>query len=514
VIWGTIALFSANVENIKVKPGTRRNIIYWKSSTLSGRGMRSRNMHSKKLIPSGKQILLVDDDQDFRWVMGNVLQAAGYGVTEAKDGDEAFDTLEKHHPDLVLLDYRMPGRDGLQVARELKERIPAVPILMITAYAEIKSAVEAIKMGICDYVTKPIDNDFLFTIQRVLEKQDPVQELDCLQKAFSERTSLQKLMGKSNPIRKLVQLIKKVAPTSFTVLVEGESGSGKELVARAIHGLSKVKEGPFVALDCGAIPESLIESELFGYMKGAFTGAYSNKPGQFEMADGGTLFLDEVGNLPYGSQQKFLRVMQERCIQRLGGKKKLSIQVRIIAATNQSLEKDMKDGTFRTDLYFRLKEFIVRVPPLRDLKEDIVYLAKKFMDEVQSEIGRSCKGFSKETIKYLMSYSWPGNVRELRNMVRQAVLLCDENAAIEPEHLAFSTGFTNGRHEPENLVSSLAQAEKISLKEVVKSYSDVFEKKIIEETVRTSNGNKSEMARRLCIDYKTMLRKLSYHVIS
>jgi DNA-binding NtrC family response regulator len=476
--------------------------------------MRSRDMHSRDLIPSGKQILLVDDDQDFQWVMGNVLQTAGYGVIHAEDGDKAFDTLGKHLPDLVLLDYRMPGRDGLQVARELKKRIPAVPILMITAYAEIKFAVEAIKMGIYDYVTKPIDNNYLLlSIQRALEKQDLVQEVERLRKVLSERTSLQKLMGKSDPVRKLIQLMKKVAPTSFTVLVEGESGSGKELVARAIHDLSKVKDGPFVALDCGAIPESLIESELFGYMKGAFTGAYSNKPGQFEMADGGTLFLDEVGNLPYGSQQKLLRVMQERYIQRLGGKKKLSIQVRIIAATNQSLETDVEGGTFRTDLYFRLKEFAITVPPLRDRKEDIVYLAKKFMDEVQSELGRSCKGFSKETIKYLMSYSWPGNVRELRNMVRQAVLLCDESAAIEPEHLALSTGFINDRHESENPVLFPAQAEKIPLKEAVKSFSDQFEKKIIKETVVASNGNKSEAARRLSIDYKTLLRKLSYHGI-
>jgi len=302
---------------------------------------------------------------------------------------------------------------------------------------------------------------------------------------------------------------KKVAPTSFTVLVEGESGSGKELVARAIHGLSKVKDGPFVALDCGAIPESLIESELFGYMKGAFTGAHSNKPGQFEMADGGTLFLDEVGNLPYGSQQKLLRVMQERCIQRLGGRKKLSIQVRIIAATNQSLEKDMEDGTFRTDLYFRLKEFAITVPPLRERKEDIVYLAEKFMDEVQSELGRSCKGFSRETIKYLMSYSWPGNVRELRNMVRQAVLLCDENAFIEPDNLMFSPCLTTSTKD--HAAFDHVYDGKKPLKEILKSLSDDLEQTIIKETLIQTKGNKSEAARRLGVDYKTLFRKIKTH---
>jgi DNA-binding NtrC family response regulator len=479
---------------------------------LSGIGMMGRNIHSKDLIPSGKQILLVDDDQDFQWAMGNVLQAAGYGVTYAKNGDEAFDVLEKHLPDLVLLDYRMPGRDGLQVAHELKERIPAIPILMITAYAEIKSAVEAIKMGICDYVTKPIDNNYLlFSIQRALEKQDLVQEVERLRKVLSERTSLQKLMGKSDPIKKLVQLIKKVAPTSFTVLVEGESGSGKELVARAIHDLSKVKDGPFVAVDCGAIPESLIESELFGYMKGAFTGAHSNKPGQFEMADGGTLFLDEVGNLPYGSQQKLLRVMQERCIQRLGGKKKLSIQVRIIAATNQSLERDMEGGTFRSDLYFRLKEFMIRVPPLKERKEDIVYLAKRFMDEVQEELHKKCRGLSKEALGSLVAYDWPGNVRELRNVIRQAILLCEENAFIEPDNLMFSPCLTTSTKG--HAAFDYVYDGKKPLKEILKSLSDDLEQTIIKETLTKTKGNKSEAARRLGIDYKTLFRKIKTHGI-
>ncbi|MFH1627580.1 MAG: sigma-54 dependent transcriptional regulator, partial [Pseudomonadota bacterium] len=284
---------------------------------------------------TSRKILVVDDDQDFCWAMGNVLQAAGYSVIQAQDGREAMSLLEKDTPDLILLDYRMPGETGLKVAAKIiKKRGSEIPIIMITAYSEVKSAVEAIKMGVYDYVAKPIDNnDLVFTIKRALEKQYLVQEVEHLRKALTERASLYELMGKSDQIKKLVQLLEKAAPTPFTVLIQGESGTGKELVARAIHDFSLAKEGPFVAVDCGAIPETLIESELFGYMKGAFTGAHTDKPGQFELADGGTLFLDEVGNLPYLAQQKLLRAMQERCIQRLGAKKAQPIQVRIIAAT-------------------------------------------------------------------------------------------------------------------------------------------------------------------------------------
>ncbi|MDA3822169.1 MAG: sigma-54 dependent transcriptional regulator [Bacteroidales bacterium] len=304
---------------------------------------------------SGENILVVDDDQDFRWVVGNILQENGYKVTQAQDGEEALNLLEKFVPDLLLVDYRMPKRDGISVSVDIKKIIPELPIIMITAYAEINSAVEAMKAGIYDYITKPINNEELFfTIKRALEKQKLVHEVERLKNALKERVSLHRLMGNSKQISELFKLVKKVAPTSFTVLIEGESGTGKELVARSIHELSEVKKGPFIAVDCGAIPDGLIESELFGYMKGAFTGAYADKPGQFELADKGTLFLDEIGNLPYQAQQKILRVMQERCVQRLGSKKAKSVQVRIVAATNQPLEKDIGSGKFRSDLYFRL----------------------------------------------------------------------------------------------------------------------------------------------------------------
>ena len=462
-----------------------------------------------------KNILVVDDNHDFRWAIGNVLRAGGYKVTQAQDGEEALKLLEKYVPDLILLDYRMPGRDGIAVSTDIKKRIPALPIIMITAYAEVKSAVKAMKIGVYDYVTKPVDNnDLLFAIKRALEQQELVQEVERLRNVLNERASIYKLMGNSDRISGLVKLVEKVAPTSFTVLIEGESGTGKELVARFIHDLSEVNKGPFIAVDCGAIPDSLIESELFGYMKGAFTGAYADKPGRFELADGGTLFLDEIGNLPYQAQQKILRAMQERCIQRLGSKKAKSVQVRIVAATNQPLEKDIESGKFRSDLYFRLKEFAVRVPALRERKEDIPYLAYRFMNEVQQELKKKCQGISKAALQLLVSYQWPGNVRELRNIIRQAVLLCEENGSIKPKHLLFSTNIISRTSEIEHSVSSEIYDGKKSLPEIVKSISQTVEKKIITDMLAETKRNKSEAARRLGIDYKTLLRKIKTYQLN
>ena len=456
-----------------------------------------------------RKILLVDDDHDFRWATGNILQAVGHRVVHARNGVEALDFLETDVPDLVLLDYRMPGQDGLQVAAEMKKRIPAVPIIMITAYGEIDSAVKAMKMGVYDYVTKPVDNnDLLFSIKRALDKQDLVQEVARLRNVLSERASLYELMGNSKPVKKLVRHVEKVSPTRFTVLIEGESGTGKELVARAIHDLSEVRDGPFVAVDCGAIPVSLIESELFGYMKGAFTGAYGDKPGHFELAQGGTLFLDEVGNVAYAVQQKLLRAIQERVIQRLGAKTPLPIDVRIVAATNQSLEKDVESGRFRSDLFFRLNEFSVKMPALRERVEDIPYLAGKFMDEVEKELNKAVGGFSKEALFSLSSYHWPGNVRELRNVIRQAVLLCDKNSSVQPAHLNYHSPVPAATETMGFTTSEPIYGGSKSLKELVQFHMNALEKRLIHKALAEAMGNKSEAARRLEVDYKTLLRKI------
>ncbi|MCF8084322.1 MAG: sigma-54 dependent transcriptional regulator [Deltaproteobacteria bacterium] len=459
------------------------------------------------------RILLVDDDRDFRWATGNLLRNANYGVAEAADGQEALAFVDKEVPELVLLDDRMPRKNGMEVAQEMGRRIPGIPIIMITAYGDVKSAVKAMKIGIYDYVTKPVDNnDLMFKVQRALEKQNLVREVTHLRNVLSERATLYDLMGRSDKIKELVNLVEKVSPTRLTVLIEGESGSGKELVARAIHSLSEVQAGPFVAVDCGAIPETLIESELFGYMKGAFTGAETDKPGQFELAQGGTLFLDEVSNLPYQAQQKLLRAMQERVIQRLGGKKPRPIDVRIIAATNQALDQDMGTGGFRADLYFRLKEFSLRIPPLRERKDDLSYLIKRFMDEAQEELKKPCGGLSKAAAARIFAYEWPGNVRELKNMIRQAVLLCPENGVVDLDHLPLGpqeevqegTG-------PQEVPAAWQDAG--SLKDAVRSVTDQTETRIIQKTLTDTGGNKSETARRLKVDYKTLLRKIKAYGI-
>ena len=462
-----------------------------------------------------KKLLLVDDEADFVWLASQMLEDAGYHVLEASNGEEALTRFKKDIPDLVLMDYRMPGENGLETSLQMKQLHPEIPIVIITGYAEIRVAVNAMKAGIYDYVTKPLNpDDFLFTIQRALEKMALEKEVQHLKHMLNDRAPLHERMGPSQTIQNLVQHVEKVAPTAFTVLIEGESGTGKELVAGAIHDLSQVKDGPFVEVDCGAIPETLIESELFGYRKGAFTGAHIDKMGHFEMADGGTLFLDEVGNLPYPAQQKLLRAIQERKIQRLGGGEPTTVSVRIVAATNQSLEKDVESGLFRSDLYFRLNELTIKVPPLRERKDDIPYLAVKFQNEVEKELNKKCGGLSSGALRRLSSYSWPGNVRELRNTIRQSVLLCEENMPIAREHLAFSSNHPTGApKKAENAPTDLYNGSE-PLKEIISRIRNEVEKNTIREVLTLTKGNKSETTRRLSIDYTTLLRKIKKYQIA
>jgi len=452
-----------------------------------------------------KKIMVVDDDQDFRWAISNVLSLAKYEVTQAPNGDDALKLLNDDSADLVLLDQRMPGRDGIDVAQSIHRRFPALPIIMVTAYSEVKTAVKAMKIGIHDYLTKPVNNnDLLFLIEATLENADPVSRGE----GCGEENPLFEKMGRSRAVQTLAWKVGKVAASDLTVLIEGESGVGKELVAQAIHASSHVKDGPFVAVNCGAIPETLIESELFGYMKGAFTGAQENKPGFFEMAQNGTLFLDEVGCLPYGAQQKLLRTVQERCVQRLGAKKTIPINIRIVAATNQSLRNDQNTDMFRSDLYYRLKEFYIRVPSLRERKEDVPYLAKRFFKEGHRRpYGQTVTGFSEEAIQALLSHDWPGNVRELKNIVRQASLICEEEF-IEPGCLALHPENEVLEPDPTSALALGADLGGKSLTEAIKHASGLWEQQIIEETLEQTRGNKREAAKRLKIDYKTLYRKL------
>jgi len=472
-------------------------------------------MKPKRLTKPVKRMLVVDDDADFRWVISNVLRDAGYKVDTAEDGRHALHFLQIAIPHLILLDYRMPGMDGLSLAAEIKKKHPAMPILIITAYAEVDVAIKAIRMGIYDYVIKPVNNqDLISKIERALEKQQLTEEINHLKEIVEGRANLYELMGNSDAIKKIVSLIDKVAPTNLNVLIEGESGTGKELLARAIHASSTVKNGPFIDIDCGAIPETLIESELFGYMRGAFTGAYRDKPGHFELADGGTLFLDEVGNIPYPSQHKLLRAIEERRIMRLGARKTLPVGVRIVAASNTPLEEKIAANRFRNDLYYRLNEFSLRIPPLRDRKEDIAFLVNKFIGEMERETGGKCAGMTKEALGLLYDYDWPGNVRELKNVIRKASVVCGQNDPIALEDMLTvgmpiynSMGNRGTPHHP-------TIPEGKTLREVVELSSKTVEKSIIEATLKETKGNKSAAARKLCVDYKTLLRKIKSHHIA
>lgn len=484
-------------------------------------------------------ILVVDDEQSYRGAMLGLLSSWGFTGWEAEDGDHALAIIEERVPDLILLDFKMPGRNGLEMVREFQARIPRVPIIMVTNDSDVKLVVQAMRDGAYNYLLKPVDPDELsLNVEHALEKRQLERKVKELRKQLHDRQSIFELMGQSDEVRTLARIIEKVAPSPFTVLIEGESGAGKEVVARAVHNRSLVKDGPFVPVDCGAIPETLIESELFGYMKGAFTGALSDKPGHFEMADNGTLFLDEIANLPYSAQQKLLRAIQEQCIQKLGANAVRPVNVRIIAATNRPLEQFVEERTFRADLYYRLKEVSIKVPPLRQRTEDVIYLGQRFLSESQVQLNKKTRGFSRRALELMLAYPWPGNVRELRNVVRQAILLCDENGWIGPEHLMLVDAYTPAPKEtalretmrdatmdasrggydaggpsgtPLSVPGIPSGSNEMPLAERVREAASGVEREILLETLHKTGGNKMKAAKMLQVDYKTLLRKIKQY---
>jgi DNA-binding NtrC family response regulator len=451
------------------------------------------------------KILVVDDEKDMRWLLSNFLKEDGYTIYEAEDCGHALNFLKKDSPpDLILLDLRIPGEmDGIDLLKEIKTTMPEIQVIILTAYGNIGSAVEAIKLGAYDYLAKPFENERLrLTIKRALESQKLTQEVIQLKTELKKEFDLESIMGSSPEIKNIFGRINKVACTHFTVLIEGESGTGKEIVAHAIHRASLRGDASFVAVDCGAIPDTLIESELFGYEKGAFTGADREKKGQFELANNGTIFLDEIGNLPYHVQNKLLRMIQERKIQKLGGKQPFPIDVRIIIASNIPLAKLDAEGKLRSDLYYRLNEFKIELPPLRKRIEDIPFLAKKFIEEGNMELQKNIKGLQKDSLTMLINHHWPGNVRELKNVIKRAVLLAE--SMIEPSHLIFDNATSlNPSIIPEEKIT-----EGMSLKEVTKKAVYLAEKEAIEWALVMSSGNKSKAAKVLRVDYKTLLSKI------
>lgn len=456
------------------------------------------------------KVLAVDDQADMRWLLTLVLREQGFEIVTAEDGEQAVERIKLEAPQVVLMDLRMPRLGGMKALEQIKEIAPELPVIVISGYGDVPSAVQAMRLGAYDFLTKPFDNEELvFTVKRAIERGELLSQVAALKDQLRHGGALCEIMGSSPKIQEVLQQIEQVAGSNFTVLIEGETGAGKEVVARAIHHHSGRRERPFIALDCGAIPESLIESELFGYERGAFTGADRRKEGHVELAEKGTLFLDEIANLPLTTQSKLLRMLQERQIQPLGAKQPIAVDVRITAASNVSLEGEVRAGRFRQDLFHRLNEFLIRIPPLRERQEDILYLAQRFLDEANIELKKHVRGFSQEAAVLLMNYPWPGNVRELRNVIRRATLLSQD--LIRIEQLSGLAPKSEGAPARSEAMQTLPDG--LSLKEIVHGTAARVEKDIIERTLRVTKGNKSQAARLLRIDYKTLYYKIKEYGI-
>jgi two-component system response regulator AtoC len=446
-------------------------------------------------------ILIVDDNADLCFNLSDILKDEGYNTITSEDGREALKAVERHSPNLVLLDIRLPSMDGMEVLDKMKKINKELIIIMLTAYGDVRGAVEAMKLGAFDYVTKPFDNEELtLIIKNALRTQYLSKEVEVLRKRLGEKTAIDKFVGESPAIKQVLKQVDIIAPTNMTAIIQGESGTGKELIAQMIHQKSRRSDKPFVAVDCGAIPETLVESELFGYEKGAFTGADARKEGKFEQADSGTLFLDEIGNLSESIQMKLLRVIQERKIQHLGGKKDIKVDVRIIVATKVNLYNAMKAGKFRDDLFHRLNEFYIDLPPLSERKEDIPVLAEYFLEEANNALSKNIKGFSRrggEAMEILLSYDWPGNVRELKNLVKRAALLCDSEYILA-NHLSLNIWSQNNLKLTDGLNLT------VSFKDATKE----FQRDLIKKTLERADGNKTKAAKILQINRKALYRKI------
>ena len=454
-------------------------------------------------------ILIVDDDKDVQFTISNILKHAGYETIIAGDGNRALREIRKRSPDLALLDIRLPGMDGIKILEEMKRIDKDLTIVMVTAYGDIKNVVNAMKLGAYDYITKPFDNEeLLLVVKKALQTRYLNKEVEILRRKLGERMATG-IIGESPQIKQVFKQVEIIATTNMTVIIQGESGTGKELIAHMIHQKSQRRDKPFIPIDCAAMPETLVESELFGYEKGAFTGAGERKEGKFEQASGGTLLLDEITNLSDAVQMKLLRVIQERRLQHLGGKRDISIDVRIIVATNINLSDAARNGKFREDLFHRLNEFQIDLPPLRERKEDFPILAKYFLDEGNNEFNKKIKGFSAEAINSLLNYHWPGNVREMRNIVRKAVLLTDSDC-IELSH------FSTNTHKPQNETSTTFNTlcNEIDLAEIFErgiSFEEInqeFVKNLIKKTLQHTGGNKKKTAEILKINRRMLYRKM------
>jgi len=448
-------------------------------------------------MKSKETILVVDDDLAHRTMLRTLISGWGYTVVEADDGGTAIEAVHRQPFDLVLMDIRMVRISGLEALNEIKRFNPVIPLVIMTAYASVETAVKALKEGAYDYLTKPLDFDELrITMERAMEHSRLKEENRSLKETLATHFDRRNLIGRSDIMTRLLETVVLVAPSEATVLITGESGTGKEMIAGAIHYNSLRKDGPFIKINCAAITETLLESELFGHEKGAFTGADRRKEGKFRQAGEGTLFLDEVSEMSLSMQVKLLRVLQEREITRVGGEEVIKVDVRVIAATNRNLIKDIEAGRFREDLYYRLNVVTIHVPPLRERKEDIPLLAQNFLKVFAEKNRKNINGFTPRAMDRLLKYHWPGNVRELMNAVERGVVLSRSNNFDESDVPMF-------RQEEPPTADALSQPDGVEALPL-----ESVEKETILKTLDTTKGNKSEAARRLGITRRTLHLKL------
>jgi two-component system response regulator HydG len=440
-------------------------------------------------------ILVVDDDPGVRESLERTLTREGYRVVTASDGRAGLECLQAGRIDLVVTDLKMPGLSGLELLRAARAIAPDTAVILLTAFGTVEEAVRAMKEGAYDFLTKPFRREQLLKLMdKALERRDLIAQNRTLQQQLDDLRARGKVIGHSPPFQRMLTLVEQVANSEATALILGESGTGKELVAREIHQRSARRQGPFVAVNCAALPETLLESELFGYEKGAFTGAAGRKEGRFELADGGTLFLDEVADLSPVTQPKILRVLQEGEFERLGGTRTIRVDVRIVAATNQDLPQMVRERRFREDLYYRLNVITIQVPPLRDRREDIPLLAHHFLRVYAAKNNRRLEGFTEEALERLENYGWPGNVRELENVIERAVVLARDRLVTASEL-------------PEE-VGGIRPPPRDAILALVGTPLDEVERQLLDETLRITGGNKTQAAKLLGIDVRTVARKL------
>lgn len=450
-------------------------------------------------------VLLVEDRDSLRAMLRSTLEGEGYAVEEAPDGERAIRALARGRYAAVITDLKLPGADGHKVLQAAREADPNAPVIVLTAYGTVEDAVGAMKNGAFDFLRKPVDPDhLLLLLRRAVERRALLEENLLLKKEFAEKLGFPRIVGRSAALVEVTRQIQKVAPTDATVLLEGESGTGKELFARAIHHLSPRKSFPFVAINCAAIPETLLEAELFGHERGAYTGAVSARAGRLELADRGTLFLDEIGELGPSVQAKLLRAVQEKAFERVGGNRTIGVNLRILAATNRDLRRAVSQGRFREDLYFRIAVVTVRVPALRERREDVPLLAEHFLERFRRELGRESLAFTDAAREAMRLHRWPGNVRELANAVERAAILA-EGDRIEPRHLGLAA---EARREEDLDEFLRAVGLEGSLDEVGARARDLAESRLIRRALADARGNKARAAQALQVNYKRLLARI------